>query len=999
MPKMISPLPIAVRVYPQPDGTKPYVPKRREWTRPDAMLVFDTETRTDATQALTFGCYRFIDRGECVEDGLFYGDDLPARDLATVRTYARAHPADVGAHGDSELRLLTRSEFLDLLFKVAYKGRALVVGFNLPFDLSRLGFDVTAASDRYAGGFSIGVWSYQDAQGVERPDRFRPRISVKHIDSKRSLIGFTGRRQPDPSDRIPEGSTIGKPEKGYVFRGHFLDLRTLAFALTDRGYSLHKACEVFGVAHGKQQVSAHGVITDAYIDYNRRDVLATSELAEKLLTEYETHPISLQVTKAYSGAAIGKAYLRAMGIPPILERQPDFPLQYLGQAQSAFFGGRTSAHIRKVPVPVVYVDFLSMYPTVNSLMGLWRFVTAEHVGVEECRESVEAFLRGLKPSDLFIRDTWRELTVFVRIIPDGDVLPTRSQYAETRDWQVAVNHLYAGNADKHALWFSLPDIVGSIIRTKRVPRIVDAFRLTARGKLGSLSPTRLRSIVEIDPRDTDFFTSVIEERKRFSRRKDWIAEERERADKAFKVLANAASYGIYAEMHRQESDATMRVQCHGIDPTPFACDVPHPEVPGEYCFPPLASLITGAGRLMLALLEHTVTEMGGTYAMEDTDSMAIVATKRGGLVPCPCGPHRLRDGREAIQALTWAQVAAIIERFAALNPYDRDAVRGSVLKIEDYNYAQGKQRQLYCLAISAKRYTLFTIDKNGEPTLVKYSEHGLGHLLNPTDPDSDDRNWIAQAWLNMVRRSLGLPTQRLPFEDRPAIGRITISSPAVMRPLQQLNDGKPYAEQLKPFNFLLACHVRRLGHPPNVDPEQFHLTAPFESDARRWTQMEWIDQYSGQRFRITTQGQYGVEGIARVKTYGDVLEEYEWHAESKCADATGAPSDKQTIGLLTRRHVRIRALKYVGKESNHLEDVENGLMHATDTVYTEYPDARHDEWPVIRRALWEISLDEFERTTGKSRRMLIDARRGRRKPHRRSRVLLAALARKLGVFR
>jgi hypothetical protein len=30
--------------------------------------------------------------------------------------------------------------------------------------------------------------------------------------------------------------------------------------------------------------------------------------------------------------------------------------------------GRTSAHIRKVTVPVVYTNFLSMYPTVNSLM-------------------------------------------------------------------------------------------------------------------------------------------------------------------------------------------------------------------------------------------------------------------------------------------------------------------------------------------------------------------------------------------------------------------------------------------------------------------------------------------------------------------------------------------------------------------------------------------------------------------------------------------------------
>jgi len=48
---------------------------------------------------------------------------------------------------------------------------------------------------------------------------------------------------------------------------------------------------------------------------------------------------------------------------------------------------------------------------------------------------------------------------------------------------------------------------------------------------------------------------------------------------------------------------------------------------------------------MLALLEHCVTELGGTYAMEDTDSMAIVATKRGGFVPCP-GGNLVKNGVE-----------------------------------------------------------------------------------------------------------------------------------------------------------------------------------------------------------------------------------------------------------------------------------------------------------------------------------------------------------------
>ena len=155
-----------------------------------------------------------------------------------------------------------------------------------------------------------------------------------------------------------------------------LDAKTLAFALTDQGINLEGACELFGVEHGKQKVKRHGIVTPKYIDYNRRDVLATYELTEKLLAEYALHPIPLQATKAYSAASIGKAYLEAMGVTPLLARMPDFPKRYLGYAESAFFGGRASAHVRKVPVPIVYTDFMSQYSTVNVLMGLWNFVTA-----------------------------------------------------------------------------------------------------------------------------------------------------------------------------------------------------------------------------------------------------------------------------------------------------------------------------------------------------------------------------------------------------------------------------------------------------------------------------------------------------------------------------------------------------------------------------------------------------------------------------------------------
>ncbi len=993
------------------------------------MFVFDTETRTDQTQRLTFGSYRLIDAGQLVKENVFYGTTLPTRDRRILERYASVPRSIVLTEATHSLTLLTRNEFAKKLFSAAYKGRALLTAFNFPFDISRIACKSSDARRRYAGGFSFELWSYFKG-GDERRHRYRPCICIKHIDSKRALKGFTARVTPDEEDRIPEGSMTGDPEEDYVFHGHFLDLRTLAFALTDRGFTLKAACNAFGVEHGKQTVKQHGLVTKNYIDYNRRDVLATSELAVKLLEEYDKHPIDLQATKAYSPASIGKSYLRAMEIPPILERQPDFPKQYLGYAQSAFFGGRTSAHIRKVPVPVVYTDFLSMYPTVNSLMGLWSFVTAGEIGVvEHCQKEIEAFLSQVNIDTMFDPATWKRLRAFVRVIPDGDILPSRGGYSsQGNDWQVAVNHLYAGSTSPNdALWFSLPDIVASVLLCKgRVPRIVDAFRIEAHGKLSGLSSTKLRGQIDVDPAKQDFFKVVIEERKNLPKRVDISDQEKERLDKFLKVLANAASYGIYAEMHRTESDHKTEVTCHGVDAEPFKCRVAHPDERGDYCFPPLASLITGAARLMLTLVERRVADQGGTYAMEDTDSMAIVATESGGTVRC------LAAEPNTINALSWKQVRTISDRFMALNPYEGEAGSGSILKIEDDNRdpKTEKQRQLHCFAISAKRYALFLINDDRTPTLLRascpscghknkpnvsrcvgclksvqlnnvedrWSEHGLGHLLNPTDPESDDREWIAKAWLSMVRKALALPTVPLGIESLPAVGQITVSSPAVMKPLKNLNEGLQYPDQIKPFNFLLTCHVRPLGHPLGVDPERFHLISPYEKDSRQWLKKDWIDQYSGKDYRITTTGHHGDRRTARVKTYGDVLIEYEYHPESKCADANGDTCSKQTVGLLQRRHVRIQQLKYIGKESNSLEEVESGLIHSEQSVYTEYPDPRRDEWQTkILPALKESPLALLVKLSGLSRSTLIEIRAGRSRPHPKNRRMLLTVLKKLVI--
>jgi hypothetical protein len=216
--------------------------------------------------------------------------------------------------------------------------------------------------------------------------------------------------------------------------------------------------------------------------------------------------------------------------------------------------------------------------------------------------------------------------------------------------------------------------------------------------------------------------------------------------------------------------------------------------------------------------------------------------------------------------------------------------------------------------------------------------------------------------------------------------------------LAKLNEGKNYAAKIKPFNFLLTCHVKPLGHPVGVDEERFHLISPYEKDSRLWLKKTWFDQYSGKEYRITTVGPHGDRRTARVKTYRDVLQEYEFHPESKCADSTGTVCGKQTIGLLQRRHVLIEQIKYIGKESNNLEEVDADLIHSVQDVYTEYIDRRRDEWQTnTLPALRKVPLARLVELSGLSRSTLIEIRAGRSRPHRKNRELLATIVRKLGI--
>src|SRR5205823_11242899 len=91
--------------------------KLEKW--PQHALIFDTETRITADQSLSFGVYRLCelmdDRYTVTEEGIFYADDLPAKERRVLEAYVRTAIPDVASF-PPRFPLYSRSEFMKKVF-------------------------------------------------------------------------------------------------------------------------------------------------------------------------------------------------------------------------------------------------------------------------------------------------------------------------------------------------------------------------------------------------------------------------------------------------------------------------------------------------------------------------------------------------------------------------------------------------------------------------------------------------------------------------------------------------------------------------------------------------------------------------------------------------------------------------------------------------------------------------------------------------------------------
>lgn len=810
---------------------------------------------------------------------------------------------------------------------------ALICGFNLPFDLARLAL----AWDRGEHDeWSLTMAQYGD--GVE--NRNVPRILITPIDSKKAFIRLAKPWKPE------EWRDKGK--------SHFLDLRTLAWALFNRSFSLKRLCEELQTEYRKIDHEPTGEVTVEEIEYARQDGRCTVDALNALKQDFDKHPIGLHPCHVFSPASVAKSYLDTMGIMRPAAKFHIAP-KYHGIAMQTYYGGRSETRIRCTEVPVVPVDFTSEYPTCCVLLGLFDVLTAASVTFKDDTANVRRLVKRVSLNRCFDPALWKQLKFFALVQPDNDLLPVRTVYDGVTQ-NIGNNYLTSDTP----LWFAGPDAIASAIRTGKPPRIVRAIRVVPHGKQEGMQTVNLRgSMVEINPYKDDLFRKVIEQRKL------------NKADKKLyywlKIFANSI-YGFFVELNPELHNTNVQLNVFSGDKAfPDSSDVI--EKSGPWFFPPLASLITSAGRLLLAMTEECVNRKKGTYLFCDTDSLAIVGAEKAASLKIAGGEDR--------RILSWVETQHIVNKFTSLNPYDRQAVKGSILNLVDANYVDcdpaKPRRQLYGYSIAAKRYALYEKTRKSHITIVDPKAHGIGFLYPPQDSpknwDKEAPRWVYQLWDCVVRRALKLPHKSPSWSDTPQMMRLTITTYNVLEMLGEWDIARPY-------NFLLL---------PMVDPlyglafhrqanEKVLLVCPFSSKQNTWFNLRCVNVHNGKQYRIldcTQTNRRLPYNVVFPLQFAHLVMQYQQHPEAKSLAPDGTPCAADTRGLLQRAHVITGEIRYVGKETDRKWE-EGDEISVLEFAATEYGRRRSvvasEE---VKTAIRNIGINKCARESGFDRKNFV----------------------------
>ena len=822
------------------------------------VLTISTEVTSDQQQSLTFGSCAVWINGTLYKICLFHDKNLNQKKVDVIRQVGDT----LQKEKDCIVTVSSKDEFVAKVFyPYVYEARAKCVGFDLPYELSRLAASWGTAR-KIQDAFSIKL--------VEDRPRL-PAIKIKSINSNAAFIQFaTPLRTKSEKKQVPTHK---------VYRGYFLDLKTLCYAMSNESFDgISNVAKTFGVeTHLKNK---KGITEDA-IRNNVEKALTVHNLYCKIIPVLENIFLVKpnDSNKLYSPASIGKLYLEKLNIKPLLKKNPDFSKEIMGNLMTAFYAGRVETRIRKTPVPVTYLDCTSTYPTLFSLMGMYSFLSAEKIETSDTTRQTQKFLDGITLQDISQKDTWKQLATICQVVPDGSlIVPVRSGYGAKKTQNIGVNYLKS--TDGTSLWYTLSDIVASKLLTGHTPTIKKAITFHPVGIQQNIPDEEIEIFkgVTVNPRNANFIKQLIEKRLEMKQLSPADSKIDKTIQNVIKIIANTASYGIHIQVNSEKSQKQNElVMVYGND-KPFSVDqntLARKEIPARYFNPILGVFLPAAARLALAASESLVMKhRDGYVCYMDTDSIMV-------------SPKHAKE---------------IQEFFQRLNPYDNKDVQ--IFKIEKSDDGKLLENVLF-YGISSKRYVLFEYDDvKNKFDIQKFTYHGFGHLL-----DVNEKKW----WQDILTMHY-FPENKQEilgkYDSKYTASKMSITTPNVLKRFSKL----------RPFNKILIG----AGCKTNENGNVIIPTLPYlDAKKRECIQyMSFTNYTTGKEYSNSNASLYW-------KPLSQVLDDYANHKEAKSGG---------DVGLLPRLRMKIdrNLIKYVGKEVSNL-DVSNVLGVAeTSDGHTTY---------------------------------------------------------------
>jgi hypothetical protein len=198
-----------------------------------------------------------------------------------------------------------------------------------------------------------------------------------------------------------------------------------------------------------------------------------------------------------------------------------------------------------------------------------------------------------------------------------------------------------------------------------------------------------------------------------------------------------------------------------------------------------------------------------------------------------------------------------------------------------------------------------------------------------------------------------LPIDWRPELAHPAVSQYTASTPDLVARFKDFNLRKPYAERLKPFNFLLEFYGKR----PDEAARQGLLKT--SDDVKR--QIKPISPYSRDPYSMLSKMHDRVTGRPVeqpwLRTYAEALRGYHLHPETKFLDG-----DYTDRGPTRRRHILVQAVEDIGKEADKWDDEEPLTADNEFTVSYGVSDADRQTMLAVIQSQRRFRRERFLRT-------------------------------------